>query len=239
MESAGFIAIEGIDGAGKRTQIELLARLLAERGIPHAQFSFPRYDSFFGKMVGQFLNGDFGTQVDAHFSALLYAGDRLEARQKLNNLLAGGETLVIADRYVGSNLAHQTARVPAALREEFLMWLKKLEYEIYDLPREDAVIYLRVPAMQAQKMVGQKAARNYTDKRHDILEADLRHLEEAAAMYDHLAKNEPNWLTVECYDAAAGAVRPPDEIHRAVIAALEKKSSRLLRPRNKPGFTRI
>ncbi len=236
MESAGFIAIEGIDGAGKRTQIDLLARLLAERGIRYAQFSFPRYDSFFGKMVGQFLNGDFGEQVDAHFSALLYAGDRLEARAQMIGKLADGETLVVADRYIGSNLAHQTARVPAAQREAFLAWLKRLEYEIYDLPREDAVIYLRVPAAQAQKMVGQKAARKYTAKRHDILEADLFHLEEAAKMYDQLAAGEANWLTIECFDAAAGAIRPPEEIHRAVIAAVEKKNARLLRARGKPGF---
>src|SRR5271167_3598031 len=139
-----FIVLEGIDGSGKRTQLELLARTFTERGIPFSQISFPDYEGFFGKLVGQFLNGNFGSleAVDPHFSALLYAGDRLEAKQRIEAALAGGKTL-LADRYIASNLAHQGARVPPEKREEFLKWLKQLEYETYALPAEDMVIYLR------------------------------------------------------------------------------------------------
>src|SRR5271167_2323176 len=103
-----FIVLEGIDGSGKRTQLELLARTFTERGIPFSQISFPDYEGFFGKLVAQFLNGEFGAleAVDPHFSALLYAGDRLEAKPLLDAALASGK-IVLADRYVGSNLAHQ------------------------------------------------------------------------------------------------------------------------------------
>ncbi len=224
-----FIAIEGIDGAGKRTQLDLLARRLRRSGVAFARFAFPNYDSFFGRMVGSFLDGQFGSlqEVDPHFSALLYAGDRLESRNKLLAALASGK-VVITDRYTGSNLAHQTARAPAARRGAFLKWLQQLEYGVYGLPRETVVVYLRVPPRAAQDLVARKARRAYTQKSHDIQEASLRHLREAAAVYDRLARTEKNWVRVECFDARSGAMKSPQEIHSQVVAAIRKKQRGLL-----------
>jgi len=216
-----FVAIEGIDGSGKRTQIDLLSRALEARGIEHARYSFPRYESSFGHLVARYLNGEFGRLdgVDAHLSALLFAGDRFESKAELQAALAAGKT-ILADRYVGSNLAHQTARVGPQRREEFLSWLKRLEYGIYGLPVEDLVIYLRLPAVEAHRLVGLKTSREYTSLQRDLQEADLKHLEQAALVYDRLA-TEPNWVTVECFDITAGALLPPEVIHRAVMAAVE------------------
>ncbi len=218
-----LIAIEGIDGSGKRTQIDLLSAVLEKRGIAYVRYSFPRYESSFGRLVARYLNGEFGPleEVDAHFSSLLFAGDRFEAKTELEAALSAGKT-VLADRYIGSNLAHQTARVGPQRREEFLSWLRRLEYGIYSLPVEDLVVYLRLPAVEAHRLVGLKTAREYTTLQRDLQEADLRHLEQAALVYDRLA-TEPNWATVECFDAATGALRQPDAIHRAVLAALEAR----------------
>jgi dTMP kinase len=222
-ERGKFVALEGIDGSGKRTQLDMLARALAERNVALNQISFPRYEGFFGKLVAQFLNGDFGAldAVDAHFSALLYAGDRYEAKPKIVGDLNAGRS-VLADRYVGSNLAHQGARVPREKRDEFLRWLKRLEYEIYDLPAEDLVVYLRVPVAEAHRLVGQKGARDYTKLERDILESNLSHLEAAAEVYDQLAR-QPNWITIECFDANAGTLRGPAAIHAEILAAIEAR----------------
>jgi dTMP kinase len=173
-------------------------------------------------MVGQFLNGDFGPldAVDPHFTALLYAGDRFEAKPKLEAALEKGQ-IVLVDRYIGSNLAHQTARVPAEKQDAFRRWIEHLEYGIYDLPREDLILYLRVPPKEAQKLVAQKSERSYTTAKRDIQEANLRHLEEAANMYDLLAREAP-WVTIECFDAARGAMRPAKEIAQDVLAAVNK-----------------
>lgn len=224
-----FIALEGIDGAGKRTQLDLLEKLLRRRRVPCVRFAFPDYASFFGQMVGGFLDGQFGslTEVDPHFSALLYAGDRLESKGKLTGALASGK-VVITDRYVGSNLAHQTARAPRKDRRAFLAWLRKLEYQVYGLPVETAVVYLRVPPRAAQGQVAKKAKRNYTRRRHDLQEADLRHLGEAAAVYDQLARSNKNWVRVECFDRRRNEMKRPEEIHAEVVAALERLSQRLL-----------
>src|ERR1700739_2517892 len=184
-----LIVLEGIDGSGKRTQLEMLARALSDRDVPFRQISFPRYDGLFGRLVARFLNGDFGPldSVDAHFSALLYAGDRYEAKSIIEADLAAGHT-VLADRYIGSNLAHQGARVARESRDEFIEWLKKLEYEIYSVRPEDLVIYLRVPVAEAHRLVGLKSARDYTNLQRDILESNIAHLAAAAGVYDQLAR---------------------------------------------------
>lgn len=222
-----LIVLEGIDGSGKRTQIEMLARALDAHGIEQERISFPRYDRFFGKLVAQFLNGAFGAlaDVDPHFSALLYAGDRLESKPEIEAALAAGKIL-LADRYIGSNLAHQGARVAARKRGAFLKWLTQLEYDVYGLPREELVMYLRVPPNIAQRLVGKKAARQYTKRKHDLQESNLSHLKQASAVYDQLAR-QPNWARIDCMDkparaeASAVPLRTPQSIHQEILAVIE------------------
>jgi len=226
-----LMVIEGIDGAGKRTQANLLARAFQQRGVPFVRFSFPRYESSFGRLIARFLNGEFGPlpAVDAHFSAVLYAGDRFEAKPELEAALNAGQA-VVTDRYIASNLAHQAARVPAERRPEFILWLRQLEYGIYRLPAEDLVIYLRVPAKEGHRLVGLKSARSYTEKRRDLQESDLLHLKDAALVYDELAQ-QPNWVTIECFDAKSGKHRPPEEIHQDLLEAVDSRVlSRVAQP---------
>jgi len=244
-----LIALEGIDGSGKRTQMDLLTGALDARGFSTFRISFPRYESFFGKLVGRYLNGDFGAlnAVDPHLSALLYAGDRLEAKPEIEAALSAGK-IVLADRYIGSNMAHQSARVAPEQREEFFAWLKRLEYGIYGLPVEDLVIYLRVPVAEAHRLVGLKAERTYTSLKRDIQEADIKHLEQTAIIYERLA-TEANWTRIDCSNVALGEssgrsrtgfntegtedtekkevssenLVSPEEIHRAVLRVVEAR----------------
>jgi len=214
-----LIAIEGIDGSGKQTQVRLLARELESRGHQVFATGFPQYGSWFGKMVGQFLNGDFGPlhSVDPHFTALLYAGDRFECKAPIvTTLEAGG--VVLADRYIASNLAHQAVRTSPEKRTEFRAWIEHLEYDIYGLPREDLVLYLRLPPSQAQILIAKKSARQYTDAAHDILESNIVHLQDAADMYDDLS-DRANWRAIECFDPAKQAIRPAQEISAEILSA--------------------
>ena len=219
-----LIAIEGIDGSGKRTQVELLTTALVERGHSVFATGFPQYDSWFGKMVGQFLNGELGPleSVDPHFTALLYAGDRFEAKVKLEAALGNGQ-IVLVDRYIGSNLAHQAARVDSAKRAAFQEWIEHLEYGIYGLPKEDLVLYLRVPPVEAQKLVALKSARSYTSAQKDLQEASLRHLEDAAQIYDSLSKRA-NWNTIECFDSKRNQMRSAEDIAKEVLGTVLKTS---------------
>jgi dTMP kinase len=234
--SGRVIAIEGIDGSGKRTQVDLLGDHLIASGNRVYSTGFPQYDSWFGKMVGQFLNGEFGAleAVDPHFTALLYAGDRFEAKPTIQAALNDGK-IVLIDRYVGSNLAHQTARVPQEKRADFRRWIEHLEYGVYDLPREDLILYLRVPPAEAQKLVAQKSQRSYTAAKQDLLEASLHHLQDAAAMYDHLACSAP-WVTIECFDSANATMRPVKAIAQDVLAAVEPRLRAHVTPQSGKAF---
>lgn len=213
------MVLEGIDGSGKGTQLEMLARSLAERGVPHERIGFPNYSGFFGKLVARFLNGEFGSleTVDPHFSALLYAGDRLESKPAIESALSQGKML-IADRYIGSNLAHQGSRVTSEKRPEFLEWLRQLEYRVYDLPAEDLVVYLRVPVEQAHRLIGEKAARDYTNRSHDLQEASRTHLAAAAQVYEELARQQ-NWAKIDCMEPT-GSMRTPASIHDQIVSIL-------------------
>ncbi len=214
-----FIALEGIDGAGKRTQVELLGRALDRRGIAHADFSFPRYDSFFGQSIARYLRGEFGplSQVNPRLSALLYAGDRLEAKTQMEVALRSCP-LVVVDRYVASNLAHQGARAEPGQREEFLAWVRQLEYEILGLPREDLIFYLRVPVAESERRVAERAAR----LTRDLHESDARHLEAAAAIYEELARG-PCWAVIESVDPSTHQPRPPEAVHQQILETLETR----------------
>ena len=218
-----LITLEGIDGSGKRTQLDLLADALDARGLATLRISFPRYESSFGKLVARYLNGEFGSLgvEDPHLSALLYAGDRFEAKGELESALAAGK-IVLADRYIGSNLAHQSERVPSGKRDEFLAWLRRLEYGLYGLPVEDLVVYLRVPFTEAHRLVGMKPARDYTSLRHDILEADITHLEQTALIYDRLATKK-NWVRIDCANPVSGGLYSPEEIHRVLLDTVDKR----------------
>lgn len=217
-----LIAVEGIDGSGKQTQVRLLAQALEAKGHRVLSTGFPQYESWFGKMAGQFLNGDFGSidTVDPHFAALLYAGDRFENKGPIIAALDRGD-VVLADRYIASNLAHQTARSTPEKRAQFRDWIEQLEYGIYGLPKEDLVLYLRVTPQHAQSLVAKKSARSYTDSAHDILEASAHHLQIASDIYDDLARR-PNWKTIECVNAGTQQMRAPDDIAREVLAAVQQ-----------------
>jgi dTMP kinase len=214
-----LLALEGIDGAGKRTQVELLAETLRSRAVEPVLLSFPCYQSFFGAAITRYLTGEFGRldQVDAHFSALLYAGDRLESKSQLESALAAGR-LVIADRYVASNLAHQGARVGAGQRAEFLAWIRRLEYEVFGLPHEDLILYLRVPVEESARRTALRGQR----LTHDIQESDQSHLQQASAVYDELAK-DADWAVVEGYDPARGEPRSAEDVHREILALVERR----------------
>jgi len=195
-----LLAMEGIDGSGKGTQSKLLFQRCQNDGLRVELLSFPRYDkTAFGKAIGDFLNGRFGSldEVSPFLAALLYAGDRFESKSVLQNSLDENE-IVILDRYVASNIAHQAAKCDAEEREKIVSWIEKIEFEIYNLPKTNLTLLLDLPVEQATELIAHKNRRNYTDKSADLHEADADYLGKVREIYRQLANTRENWQTIDC-----------------------------------------
>lgn len=218
MKSGRLIAVEGIDGSGKGTQCRLLFEALRRSGVAAELLQFPQYESsFFGAEVGRYLHGEYGqlTDVPPKFSALLYALDRFEARDRLVAALASGKT-VICDRYTPSNVAHQSARTDAAHRSGMAAWIQHVEHHVLGLPKPDIVVLLDSTVCTSQSLVSLKDKRIYTDRTHDIQEASSDHLQAALEEFHLLAAN-PGWLVINCL-APDGSLRTTSEIHAELLA---------------------
>ncbi len=222
-----LIVIEGSDGAGKATQLKLLNDYLREENYKVQSIDFPRYyDSFYGKMVAQFLRGEFGTlkEVDPHLASLLYALDRGQAKEQMELWLKNGE-FVLSNRYATSNLAHQSAKLSSKKRKQFINWDLELEYKINGIPKEDIVIYLYVPYKISRKLVAQKTqeVRAYAKgKKRDIHEKDIKFMKNSEDAYLRLVKQFPHWIKITCVDKK-GNLKSREEIHEEVKKVLKSK----------------
>ncbi len=195
-----IIAIEGIDGSGKGTQAEMLRRYFEDKGIPVSLISFPRYsDTFFGKEIANYLNGDFGTieQVPPKLAAVLYAGDRFESKKLICKELQLGKVIIL-DRYVSSNVAHHAAKLRGFEKNTFAEWVYTLEYEVFGMPKAKVEILLDIPYLISKKMVQQKEKRDYTNNKHDMHEQNEEYLKRVANLFSEIAQLN-NWVKIECY----------------------------------------
>lgn len=200
-QTGTFIVIEGTDGSGKGTQFKKLVERLKSKGHDVATFDFPQYDSPSSYFVKEYLNGKYGTadEVGPYTGSLFYALDRYAASRQIQESLDQGK-VVIANRFTGSNMAHQGTKLQNAVeRRGYFIWLDNLEFQMLKIPRPDKSIVLRVPAEIAQQLVDQKESRSYTDKKRDIHEADLDHLKRSVEVYDDLTQLFPKDFTrVDC-----------------------------------------
>ncbi len=193
-----LIAIEGIDGSGKGTQAQILTDRLKENGFSSELVSFPQYDqTLFGSAIGDFLNGKFGSldEVNPFLASLLYAGDRLESKPMLLELLKQNDVVVL-DRYVSSNIAHQGSKLSGDEQSDLIEKIRKIEFEINGLPRTDLTILLDITSSLSQNLIARKQKRTYTDSKADLQEADSEYLASVRDVYITLADQSEDWTVV-------------------------------------------
>lgn len=208
--SGKFIAIEGVDSSGKKTQAQRLARRLKEEGANVKYVEFPSYeDTELGKLVSRFLRGEFGDRSDVpvEVMSMFYAMDRYQFKQEYQEFLENGGTIV-ANRYSQSNLAFQTAELEGEAFDEMVSWLKNLESR---LPQPDRVFVLDVDPVKAQSLMAEKDLREYLKgEEKDINEEKLGFQEKVAENYLRLAKRY-GWTVIDCIED--GDLRSIEEIN--------------------------
>lgn len=209
-----FIVLEGLDGAGKSTQIKLLRELFASRGIESEYVHFPRFDSpVFGELIARFLRGELGSveSVDPYIVALLFAGDRADMAPQIRAWQAEGK-VVIVDRYVYSNISYQCAKLATEeQRAKLKQWILDTEYGYYNIPRPDLSIFLDVPfSFTAKSLTEQRTGddRNYLNGGSDIHESSLYLQQQVRRVYLEAAETDESLKVIDCSNSEGGMDTP-------------------------------
>lgn len=218
MSKGKIIVIEGTDCSGKASQTGLLLTYLKQKDIKVAEFSYPRYDTPTGKIVGgPYLGKSYicegwfpegADAVDPRVASLYYAADRLYNAKAVQEKLDEGYT-VLLDRYIYSSMAHQGGKYRKKEdRLKMYKFIEDLEFNLLGLPKPDAVIFLLMPPDEAKSLRTERA------EKLDQHEANDNHLRHAAESYLELAKLY-NFNVINCI--RDGKPRTREDIHAEVI----------------------
>ena len=220
-----LINIEGLDGSGKSTQIRYLSNYFEHHQIPCRLIHFPRTDApVYGELIARFLRGELGNiqSVNPYLVALIYAGDRNDAKKTLDQWIRQGN-LVIVDRYVYSNIAFQSAKLSNEKQmEELSRWIKHLEFEYPQIPRPDHSFFLDVPPdFTRSKLSGKRKGddREYLRGKEDIHEKDVHFQQQVRQVYLRETQKEKNFHRIDCQDATGGMLAP-EEIMQKILSHL-------------------
>lgn len=209
-----FIVLEGLDGAGKSTQITKLREMFRAKGVESEYLHFPRFDApIYGELIARFLRGDLGSveSVNPYLVALLYAGDRADAATTIREWIATGK-VVIVDRYVYSNIGYQCAKIADSTeRNRLREWILHTEFEEFGIPKPDLSLFLDVPfAFTERKLteVREGEDREYLQGGKDIHEASLDLQRRVREVYLESASLDEDLKVVNCSTEEGGMASP-------------------------------
>lgn len=209
-----FIVLEGLDGAGKSTQITKLREMFRAKGVESEYLHFPRFDApIYGELIARFLRGDLGSveSVNPYLVALLYAGDRADAAATIRRWIEEGK-VVIVDRYVYSNIGYQCAKIAKGEeRNKLREWILHTEFEEFGIPKPDLSLFLDVPfAFTERKLteVREGEDREYLQGGKDIHEASLDLQRRVREVYLESASLDEDFKVVNCSTEEGGMASP-------------------------------
>lgn len=200
MAKGKIIVIDGLDGCGKSTQLELIEKKLDEMGKSVKSISFPDYNSPSSALVRMYLGGEFSddpNEVNAYAASSFYAVDRYASYMKYWKEEYCSGAFILAARYVSSNAVHQMSKLGEKDYDRYLEWLYDYEHEKLGLPRADIVIFLDMPVEVSQKLLSKRY--NEDESRKDIHEMHADYLEKCRSAAFYAAK-KLGWTIIECSD---------------------------------------
>ena len=223
-----LFVIEGVDGSGKSTQLELLSEYLINKGFNCEFLHFPRTDApYFGELIARFLRGEFGSlnEVDPYLVAMLYAGDRKDASDKIKGWLEK-KKIVLLDRYTYSNIAYQCAKIDDQIsREKLMKWILALEFDHFAIPKPDLNVFLDVPfSFTEKKLLSNRSGsdRNYLNGSRDIHEESLNFQKKVRDIYLKVAGFDERLAVVDCRDRR-GMMQSPEVISSLILKLINER----------------
>ena len=178
-----LIAIEGVDGAGKRTLTDGLRAALEASGKSVATLAFPRYgQSVAADVAAEALHGRHGDLATSVYAmAMLFALDRAGGADQIRDLCRDHD-VVILDRYVASNAAYSAARLHQRADGEVVGWVHEIEYGRLQLPVPDWQVLLGVSSELADQRARHRASLDASRER-DAYERDAGLQQRTGAVY--------------------------------------------------------
>jgi dTMP kinase len=186
-----LIVLEGSDGGGKGTQIQLLKARFPEAVL----FKYPTRNY---QMLNDYLQKKIF--IDSKSLFLLFLADIADEQEKMKKALSENK-LVILDRYVFSTIAYEV--------DGFSHESGKKIVEGVGFVKPDQVILLDVPPEVSQE-------RKRKQKELDRYEEDLAYLGRVRSNFRKLCEERfltPNWHMID-------AMRSVDEIHADIVKLL-------------------
>ena len=192
-----LFVIEGLDGCGKSTQLEMLK---SKTGDNTRFISFPNYDSASGEIIKDYLSGRFAEEngkAGAYTASSFYAVDRyISYKTDWEKDYQAGKT-IIAARYTSSNAIYQMTKLDRAQWDEYLSWLEDYEYDKFGIPRPDKVVFLDMPIEVSQKLLSSRYGGN--EEKKDIHERNVDFLKACREAALYTAKQK-GWFILPCSD---------------------------------------
>jgi len=210
-----LIVIEGLDGSGKSTQLELLYKNLNDKGIDCRSVSFPDYDNPSSTLVKMYLSGEFGSKpgdVNAYAASVFYSVDRYASYKANWGEYYNNGGCIVSGRYTTSNAVHQASKLEEKDWEDFLSWLYDFEYNKIAIPKPDKVIFLDMPIEVSQKLLTKRYEGDNSKK--DIHESDTEYLNKCRDAAIFTAKYS-NWEIIPCSEN--GNARTIEDIAKDVL----------------------
>ncbi|MFH1752281.1 MAG: hypothetical protein ABH821_05075 [archaeon] len=219
-----IIVFEGVDSSGKATQAKLLQNYFNSLNVSSELISFPRYHEFFGGLCGQYLQGKFGgrKELPPEVYCLLLSLDRYHMKNQIQEIIDSGKNIIF-DRYIQSNYGFQPANFSDEKQQnEFLLWVKNLESR---MPKEDLIFFLNADIQVVNKLMDSRENAKHSEIKKDINEKDLAFLERVKKVYLKLAREEPNWIVIDCVKQENNqlVMRSREEIHKEVVSKLKQR----------------
>ena len=198
MKKGRFIVFEGIDGAGKSTQIELLASHLQSQGRRVYRTAEPT-ESVTGGLLRDALGGV--SRRTACEMAALFVLDRIfhnvNPVNGIEKMLADGVD-VICDRYYYSSLAYQGSLTDPE-------WVKDMNLSCPEIRRPDICIFLDLTPEQSMERISRGRV---TKEIYETEEQLTRVRNRFLSVIDSLSTRD-NIQTVN-------AARPIEDIHAEI-----------------------